>query len=286
MINKNKCRVCHSANTKKYFIANNYHGHYLYGKEKFQIYKCLNCHSLFIANININNSYFKKYYPNSYTLKPGIIDKIYSYLNNIKFNQYFRKYKKVSILDIGCGNCQFLNSLSNKFKKYGTDIKKQSNNVNIFIGDFNKIEINKKFDCITMFHVLEHMSNPKGTILKAKTLLNKNGKIFITTPNANALGLRLGKKYFFHLDTPRHLFIPSINSIKNLLIQSGFSNIKCSYTFHDFPLDLFWSTRFSPWKYIIYPLYPIFKIFAPETILFTASFRSAAKNQAPAHNQD
>jgi len=286
MINKKKCRICHCLNTKKYFIANNYHGRHLYSKEKFSIYKCFGCKSLFVANINTTKSYYKKYYPNSYTIEPGIVDKFYAFISRNKFNLYFRKFNKVSILDIGCGNCQFLNSLSSKFIKYGTDIKKQSQNKNIFIGDFNKIKINKKFDCITLFHVLEHMPNPKKTISKAKTLLNKNGKIFITIPNANALGLRLGKKYFFHLDTPRHLFIPSIDSIKNLLTQSGFNNVEHSYTFYDFPLDLWWSVRFSPWKYIVRPLYPIFKLFSPETILFTASYQPVSKKLQPAHSQD
>lgn len=266
----NQCPLCLSKNTNFAFNSQNYHGKNFLGKEKFKIYKCQNCLSLFLTNIKTSKQYYDKYYPKSYTISPNIIDKIYSFVNKINYSKYFPNYKKISFLDIGCGNSQLLDSLPSKYEKYGTDIKKQTKKHNIFIGDFNKINIPKKFDCINMSHFLEHTSNPQKILLKAKTLLKNKGKIFITVPNALSLGQKIGKKYYYHLDSPRHFFVPSPKAIKTILQQTKYKKIKIIKRYFDFPLDLFWSVRHSPLKYIIYPLYPIFKILSPETLLIIA----------------
>ena len=119
-------------------------------------------------------------------------------------------------------------------------------------------------------HVFEHLENPKENILKIKKILKKKGMLIMSIPTSESIGLRIGKQYHFHLDTPRHLFIPSIKAIKKILKESGFKKIKIHSQPFEFPLDLFWSIRKSPFKYIIYPFYPLIKILNKETFTVSA----------------
>ena len=43
----------------------------------------------------------------------------------------------------------------------------------------------KKFDVITMFHVLEHLPNQVDTLKQLKKLLKPKGNIIIEIPHAN-----------------------------------------------------------------------------------------------------
>jgi hypothetical protein len=100
----NQCPLCKNKNTSFAFTSQNYHGKHFLSKEKFKIYKCQNCLSLFLINIKANKKYYDKYYPKSYTVKPNILDKIYAFINKINYSKYFPNKKEISFLDVGCGN--------------------------------------------------------------------------------------------------------------------------------------------------------------------------------------
>ena len=70
---------------------------------------------------------------------------------------------------------------SNKLSKF----VEEKYNIKTF-SELNKI--NKKFDVITLYDVLEHVENPMQLLSKIRDLLNKNGLIFIYSPNKNSLG--------------------------------------------------------------------------------------------------
>ena len=271
-----QCRMCGSKKIEKNIIASNYHGRHLWGKEKFQIYLCKKCACYFLDNIESEKDFYKKYYPKEYLLKPSFLDKFFGWFRkNIVENNPPVGGKKIRILDIGCGNGNFLESLNDKkFEKFGVEIKNNKlipKNIKMFLGDINKLNFGKeKFDVITAWHVLEHLPNPSQTLLLLNKLLNKSGKIFLAVPNSNCLGFKIGKEYCFHLDSPRHLFVPNKINLKKLLIETAYKNIKISNLFFEYPLDLWWSIRNSGFKFLVYPLYPLFKLFSSETILVRA----------------
>ena len=45
-----------------------------------------------------------------------------------------------------------------------------------------KININKKFDFIVAFEVLEHLKDPENALINIKKMLNKNGTLIFSTP--------------------------------------------------------------------------------------------------------
>lgn len=254
-----KCPLCQSSNNIQIFTAPNVHGRHEYGREKFKFYECRQCQCIF-PKVIINQKFYQKFYPQKYNSKSSTLEKIYS-----SFNYFLRKKylpKNGTLLDVGCGPGNYLKSLPPSIKATGIDINVPPGiNLNIIKADFLKYKFSTKYDVITFWHSLEHFSNPKITINKAINLLNKQGRIIISLPNINSLAFKLGKIYWFHLDSPRHLFLPSNKNIQYLFPKN--SHFKIKYFPFEFPLDLFWSLKNFPYLRIIYP---ILKCFDHETM--------------------
>lgn len=53
----------------------------------------------------------------------------------------------------------------------------------------NKIKLNKKYDYIVAFEVLEHLKNPENALKNIKKLLNKNGTLIFSTPYPTRVAL-------------------------------------------------------------------------------------------------
>ena len=99
-------------------------------------------------------------------------------------------YKEGNLLDIGTGIGQFLFHMEKDGKVYGTEISKSAIEIaknryklDIIEGEVETIDFKHNFDNITLFHILEHVPNPKKTIKKCNQILNKDGIITIAVPN-------------------------------------------------------------------------------------------------------
>ena len=280
--NRKSCPVCGGGDIKHFINTVETHGKKVAGtKKKYNYLRCLKCEAIFLNEVTLENEIYRKHYlsidENCGFIKSNI-ENIYSYMNNSAKKwlifSFVKKRKKKSILDIGCGNGLFLNSFSDDWEKYGTDLLKNKRikgggHVKYLYGDVLKINFKKRyFSAITMWHVLEHISDPVKLLNKSRKFLRKNGCLFLSTPNSSSYGMSLGKENWFHLDAPRHLVIYNKRSIQALLERTGYHIIKEVYYPFEFPLDLYWSIRKSRCRHAIYLLYPIFKLFDKETIVY------------------
>jgi len=283
------CNLCGSQNIDFLFYSQNTHGRYILDKKNdFLVLKCQDCGLIFLPDIVINEEYYKKYYEQGYYNQQGkkgnvILNKILVSISSFSFKNKQRiiskiidTSEKISIMDIGCGAGTFLSYLdSKKFDKTGIEIniegyeatKKQG--INVFNKDISEINFDeKKFDVISLWHVLEHIKDPKLLFENIKNNLDNNGIIIFQIPNTGSAGFKYGKKNWFHMDSPRHLMLYNIKSVKKLCELTGFEIISIKNEFYDYPLDLFWSIRKSPIKFLVYPLYSFFKIFSKEHLTF------------------
>lgn len=99
-----------------------------------------------------------------------------------------------SLLDFGCGNCQFL-AMAQGFTSDVAGIEPDRTFEPYIEQDLKELGISvygslaelpdRKFDVITMFHVLEHLVDPISVLTQLKNLLTEKGKIIIETPNSD-----------------------------------------------------------------------------------------------------
>jgi len=282
------CRLCQSFETVEFFLASNVHGRHLWDEgDRFVVKRCLRCEVVYIDGLNVNDDYYRKYYPSNYyegDKVSGFLKSVLDLVSRVSFKtkeklilQSLRRRpgEKIRILDIGCGQGDFLNILDpERFEKFGIEINPQGyetcskKHIHIYNQDIKTIDFKDEFfDAVTLWHVVEHLQNPSETLRMISRILKKDGVLVIGTPCIDNLGFRWGKSLWFHLDAPRHLILFGKRSAKFLLEKSGFEAIARASTFYDYPLDLFWSLRNSFRKFFVYPLYPLFKWISPETMI-------------------
>jgi SAM-dependent methyltransferase len=147
----------------------------------------------------------------------------YQFINGFEFN---------TIMDFGCGNGGFLKLIKNSDNTcVGVDLNEdvmnhlKSDDI-ITCTDVN--DIDDKFDVITMFHVLEHLSDPITILNNLKTKMNKDSILVIEVPSANDILLRRYdceefKRFTFWSE---HLILYSHESLRRVLEKCNFANIE------------------------------------------------------------
>ncbi|HEY3932424.1 MAG TPA: class I SAM-dependent methyltransferase, partial [Verrucomicrobiae bacterium] len=98
----------------------------------------------------------------------------------------------------------------NDYKILGTDVSTEplahaaKMGVPVAKGEFPTQTFGEKFDAVTFWAVMEHLSEPKRFLQKAASILKPGGYCFILTPNMNSLAVKLiGAKYRYIF--PEHL---------------------------------------------------------------------------------
>ena len=125
-------------------------------------------------------------------------------------------------------------------------MKRKFKNIKI-ADDINKL--NRKFDIITAFHVLEHIPYQVDTLKILKSKLNNKGKIIIEVPHAEDFlilqdELKDFKNFTFWSE---HLILHTYKSLNSILLKSGFKNIKIQYfQRYNFSNHLGWFLKRKP----------------------------------------
>lgn len=141
------------------------------------------------------------------------------------------------LLDIGCGNGSFLiNAREAGWQVTGVEPDPKAadaarqRGVNVTVGTIDLLAGESNcFDAITLSHVIEHVYEPKQLLQDIYRLLKSGGVFYIETPNIASHWAKLFGKNWRGIETPRHLVLFTPNSLKNLLLSSGFCDIKMEY---------------------------------------------------------
>ncbi len=197
-------------------------------KEKFKLIRNEEYDLLITEPIpdNLGSYYESEEYISHTDSSEGIINKIYQSVRKytisrkIKLiNNYSNKSK--SILDIGCGTGDFIKECkNNNWEVTGIEPNSKARDIgrtkDLVI--FNSIDElnNQKFDIITMWHVLEHVTNLDETINKIKNMLTENGTLIIAVPNYKSYDATYYKSFWAAYDVPRHVWHFSKNSISRI----------------------------------------------------------------------
>jgi len=78
------------------------------------------------------------------------------------------------------------------------------------------------FQQVVIWHVLEHLREPRQTLLETQRILAPGGRLIVAVPNFGSLQARWLGAAWFHLDLPRHLYHFPLSALLRLLRETGF----------------------------------------------------------------
>jgi SAM-dependent methyltransferase len=138
---------------------------------------------------------------------------------------------RARVLDIGCGDGRLLAALA-ALGHEGVGTERASDHpragaarsgLEIRDGDLTDGSLaGARFDLCIYWHVLEHLHDPRASLLEAWRLIKPGGRLVVAVPNLESIQAGWAGSAWFHLDLPRHLFHFTPSSLAALLARAGF----------------------------------------------------------------
>jgi len=216
----------------------------LFNKHSLSVVECKQCQLRYVnprvSHHTLEENYVETYYP------PEKVKRIHT--DTMEWLQMAERLSELEaqlpskghLLDVGCGIGTFLHlAQENGWQPYGIDpsrsgiaFAQEVHQLDVQCGDiFDANFPTAHFDAITLYHVLEHISelNPFLSeirrILKLPEADKKAGKLVIEVPNGGSLQSRLQKADWPYVHPQDHLYYFSARSLPKLLRKHGFHHI-------------------------------------------------------------
>ena len=167
--------------------------------------------------------------------KRSLFEKTYHFIKNIAIKNKLKlinsQSQKGKLLDIGAGTGDFLVVAKNDgWQITGIEPGEKPKTIAIkkgvsFANDLSELE-NNSFDVITMWHVLEHVSDLEFQIKELKRLIKPTGTIIVAVPNFNSFDAKYYGKFWAAFDVPRHFWHFSKTAIEKLFAKENLILVK------------------------------------------------------------
>ncbi|MFO1478343.1 MAG: class I SAM-dependent methyltransferase [Verrucomicrobiota bacterium] len=138
------------------------------------------------------------------------------------------------VLDVGCGRGWLLKAFQDRgWQVQGTELSDTASayarevlKLPVRIGSLESLNFPaESFDAITLWHVLEHLSDPRSLIEEARRILRPGGVLMIGVPDFGGWEARWTEGKWFHLDVPRHLTHLTRPTLAKALAERGFREV-------------------------------------------------------------
>ncbi len=233
-----RCIICNSASISDFQECRDY----FVSQELFTVSKCRDCGFCFTnprPEIFDAGRYYDsdKYVSHSKTSK-GFVNSLFHLARKFTIRSKKKITTKYSagkrLLDYGCGTGEFLN----KMKTSGwscigiepNDLARKHSTNNYGLKVLEENEINNiddaSMNCITLWHVLEHVYPLDDRIKIFHKKLEADGTLIVALPNMNSYDAKRYGSFWAAYDVPRHIYHFSPDTIKALMLKHGFTHIK------------------------------------------------------------
>lgn len=182
------------------------------------------------------------FYPKQYWwsgARPGLLKKLEADYRRIALRGHIAFITKAAanrtgldLLDVGCGSATLLGLMKRRgFQVIGVDFSQEAaavaeteNGVQVVVGSLEDAAFPAhSFDIVTLFHVMEHVTNPRNVLREVARILRPEGSIVLQVPNIDSWQFRLFGSQWYGLDIPRHVIDYSKEAMLRLLSDAGFT---------------------------------------------------------------
>jgi 2-polyprenyl-3-methyl-5-hydroxy-6-metoxy-1,4-benzoquinol methylase len=255
MIHHKKCPLCSSEKLSSDFRGTD---HYI-SKEEFEVFKCEDCSFLFTQDYpeesEIERFYESEEYISHSDKASGFTDKLYHKARNLMLQKKrrivnnFSGLESGSLLDIGSGTGYFANEMKKAgWQVSGIEMNKKAREFSvtqfgldvISPGQISTLKTDS-FDCITLWHVLEHLHDPFAYTTEIRRLLKPGGRCIIAMPNCGSYDAKYYSRYWAAYDVPRHLWHFNPETFRFFAEKTGFKITEI----RNLPLDVFYISFLS-----------------------------------------
>lgn len=231
-VNKSQCFVC---SQESFFLKS---------VNNFSIFKCSVCgieYTYPMPSVDKLSEFYNEYFDLRSDYEVTTRNAARN-LNSIQGNVRPLR-SETNILDYGCGSNAFIDICRQEgfVNSYGYDKYVDYKNNNFRVSDKYK---DKKWDVITMWGVLEHVTSPLNLLSNLKNILSKDGVIALTTIHIEGF-------IPFQYKPPEHTLYFTRESLYKICELSGFSIIGYYDYYMEQKSDIYLSIlhRTMPYKY-------------------------------------
>jgi SAM-dependent methyltransferase len=143
------------------------------------------------------------------------------------------------LLDIGCGEGTFLRVARKRgWEVTGTELNPvpaRQQGLEVF-STLDECESRGPFDCVTLWHSLEHMPDPMAVIARIRGFISQGGLVLLAVPDFEGLQSETFGSSWLHLDLPRHLYHFTAASLDGMLHRTEF--VPVAHWHQEFEYDL------------------------------------------------
>ncbi len=233
-------------------------------QKRFSVVRCAECGLVRLDPVPSPEE-LPRYYPDNYWFAPDAsaasrMEEAYRRLvlrDHVHFvaRALRRTRARGPLLDVGCGGGLFLGMMRERgFRVVGLDNSREAAAIawrrqqvpavcamleHAPFGD-------ESVAVLTMFHVLEHLYDPRAYLTAARRLLAPDGRLVVQVPNAACWQFRLLGEAWNGVDVPRHLFDFRAGDVEKLVESCGFEVVRRKYfSLRDNPAGL--ASSLAPW---------------------------------------
>lgn len=146
----------------------------------------------------------------------------------------FRDFGVGKLLDVGCGRGYFLKVMRDRgwevrgVEQFEPLARHARHEFQLAVeSDVSALSSNHDaFNLITLWHVLEHFTDPAKMLTSFHSLLAPGGVLYAEVPNIDSIGAFLAGAYWLPYHEPTHRWFFRPQTIERLALQAGFASVK------------------------------------------------------------
>ncbi len=239
------CLLCGSLQNARLFRASDrlYHT----TTREFDVVRCAQC-GLVRLDPQPDPQELRRYYPDNYWFAPdesaaSRMEEAYRRLvlrDHVAFVERALRDSRASgpLLDVGCGGGLFLGMMRERgFRVLGLDFSREAAAIAwsrhrapavCAMLEHSPFRAGSVAG-LTMFHVVEHLYDPRTYLAAAHDLLAPDGRLIVQVPNAACWQFKVLGRSWNGVDVPRHLFDFRDRDLEMLMAACGFEVLRRKY---------------------------------------------------------